>query len=190
MTEIDELREQYRRTLKLLVQSMSHTATIKIGEAELHEALTIAEDVITQRLTDDQNLGHEEWKGDAKKKYAHLFRSIHGEIDLALQRHFSVSDRNFVARQFLGHVVEPLLGIFKLKGPDSIDELSELLDIGHETIENRARDYSTEDAMIAKHILVTAAKNRTQEIAAAKRRVHAKQARLTTIQEVAEALRT
>ncbi len=185
----DDLRNQYRRTLKLLVQSMAHTPYLPIGETELHEALAITEDVIMQRLLDDRNLGHDEWKGDKKKKYAHLFRSIRDEIDLSIQIHFNVSDRNFVARQFLGHVVDPLLAILKIHGPESVDLTPDLIEAGHEAVNNLARDYSTQDSMIAKHILVSTAQAHKKAIEAKKQRRWAKQARLITIKEAVEALR-
>ena len=181
-----EFSNQYCKTLKLLVQSMSHTPVIDIGEDGLHQAISIAEDVITERLVDDCNLGHEEWKGDKKKGYIHLFRSIYDEVDLAIQRHFKISDRNFVARQFLGHVVEPMLKILALRGPvEGVNEIPEMIRNCREAVDNKARDYTEQDAVIARHILVTRAQQRTRAIEAKKQKKRVKRARLGIIREAA-----
>ncbi len=181
-----EFSNQYRKTLKLLVQSMSHTPVIDIGEDGLHQAISIAEDVITERLVDDCDLGHEEWKGDKKKGYVHLFRSIYGEVDLAVQRHFKISDRNFVARQFLGHVVEPMLKILALHGPvEGVNEIPEMIQNCREAVDNKARDYTEQDAVIARHILVKRAQQRTRAIEAKKQKKWQKRARLGIIREAA-----
>lgn len=183
---VTELSNQYRQTLKLLVQSMSHTSLIDIGEDELHQAISIADDVITERLVDDSNLGYEEWKADKKKGYPHLFRSIYDEVDLAVQRHFKVSDRNFVARQFLGHVVEPMLKLLAMYGPEAgTAEIPEMIQNCRDAVDNKARDYTEQDAVIARHILVKRAKQRTRAIETKKQKKWQKQARLAIIREAA-----
>lgn len=183
-----ELSNPYCKTLKLLVQSMTHTPVIDVfvGEDELHQAISIAEDVITERLVDDCNLGHEEWKGDKKKGYPHLFRSIYDEVDLAVQRHFKISDRNFIARQFLGHVVEPMLKLLAQRGPvDSVEDIPAMIRNCRAAVDNKARDYTEQDSVIARHILVTRAQQRTRAIEAKKQKKWQKRARLGIIREAA-----
>jgi hypothetical protein len=188
--DVTGLSNQYRQTLKLLVQSMSHTPEIDIDEDGLHQAISIAEDVITERLVDDSNYGYEEWKGDKKKGYPHLFQSIYGEVDLAIQRHFKISDRNFIARQFLGHVVEPMLKLLALRGPeDGPNWIPEMIQRCREAVDNKARDYTEQDAVIARHILVKRAKQRTRAIEAKKQKKFAKQIRLGTIHSAVLAIK-
>ena len=181
-----ELSNPYCKTLKLLVQSMSYQSLECIGEKELHQAISIAEDVITERLVDDCDLGHEEWKGDKKKGYPHLFRSIYDEVDLAIQRHFKISDRNFIARQFLGHVVEPMLKLLAQRGPvDGVEDIPAMIQNCRAAVDTKARDYSEQDSVIARHILVTRAQQRTRAIEAKKQKKWQKRARLGIIREAA-----
>lgn len=178
------LKLHIRRVLELLLQASTlpdssfEDRVAKQGnvlsELDLLEALDIVREVVKGRLTSKEvniqgsqvKLGHEEWTGDKKAGYRRLFGSIRSEVKEALRLNFKRTGHEgltFLMTHFTRQVVDPILDILQKVGPQQASaEVDNLVHEAGDHIKNMTRRFHSDDAGVAKKLLIAHDKLTTQ----------------------------
>lgn len=152
----------FRELFTMLFRSkVAESSSNEISEYDLIEALLIVESVCIHRLTGDPK----EWKGDKKRKYKYLFKSIQIECKETIREYFTcdgVPARGVTINKFNTLILESIFNILQLAGPErSLNLITSLRKAIERDLQNM-RDIHYDDAVIARMILDNHSKKRAE----------------------------
>lgn len=150
----------FRELFTMLFRSkVAETSSNEITEFDLIEALTLVESVCIHRLTGNP----QEWKGDKKRKYKNLFKSIKTECTEVIREHFTcdnVPARGVTIMKFNTLILESIFDILQLAGPErSLTLITHLRKAIERDLKNMRHTHH-DDAVVARMILDKHSQNR------------------------------
>lgn len=150
----------FRELFTMLFRSkVAETSPNEITEYDLIEALLLVESICIHRLTGDPK----EWKGDKKRKYKNLFKSIQTECIEAIREYFihdGIPARGVTIMKFNTLIIESIFNILRLAGPERSLKLITTLRKAIERDLYNMRHTHHDDAVVARMILDKYSKNR------------------------------
>ncbi len=150
----------FREIFTMLFRSkVAETRSNEITEYDLIEALLLVESICIHRLTGDPK----EWKGDKKRKYKNLFKSIQTECTEAIREYFTdegIPARGVTIVKFNTIILESIFEILKLAGPErSLTLITHLRKAIERDLKNLPQTHH-DDALVARMILDKHSQNR------------------------------
>ena len=153
---------RFRELFTMLFRSkVAESNNNEISEYDLIEALLLVESVCIHRLTGDPK----EWKGDKKRKYKYLFKSIQIECREVIREYFvceGIPARGVTITKFNTLILESIFSILQLAGPErSLNLITTLRKAIERDLQNMQHIHY-DDAVIARMILDNHSKNRAE----------------------------
>lgn len=150
----------FRELFTMLFRSkVAETSPNEITEYDLIEALLLVESICIHRLAGDPK----EWKGDKKRKYKNLFKSIKTECIETIREYFTcdgIPARGVTIMKFNTLIIESIFTILQLAGPErSLKLITTLRKAIERDLQNLPYTHY-DDAVIARMILDKHSKNR------------------------------
>jgi hypothetical protein len=135
----------------------------EITEFELIEAMLITEQVVISRLSGDPR----EWKGDEKRHFSFLFKSIRTEAQEAIRDYFTtegVPARGVSINKFNTIVLDAIFEILQAVGPKRAPKLVTKLRESFERDLRNLPETHTDDAIVAQAMLKKYSKERADKL--------------------------
>lgn len=185
MTPVKLARQVRQIFTSLLRSKVIETSENEITEHELIEAMLITEAVVVSRLHGDPR----EWKGDEKRHFVFLFKSIRTEAQEAIRDYFTTEGkraRGVSINKFNTLILDAIFDLLQVAGPDRAPKLVTRL---RESLVRDLRNLPethTDDAIVAQAMLIKYSKDRVQKLRQPKKMSKAQ--RLAAIEIVAHQL--